>query len=364
MLLKNTHIWLPDYLNRAIKRCGQHFDNQPKHIIFSVMDHFEPRFGKVSLDKEIKRVHQWTSQYEKFIAAHKDSYGNPPLYNFFYPIDEYSPECLELLGKFCQKGYGEIEVHLHHDNDTDEGTREKLEYAKAEYVKYGGLGRNKKTDEIAYAFIHGNWALDNSRPDGRWCGVNNEISILKETGCYADFTMPSAPSNTQTTTINSIYYATDDPHKPKSHNRGINVEVGKEMAGDLMIVQGPLCLNWKERSRGIFPRIENGGLMHSNPVTEKRVDLWIDQNICVQGKEDWIFVKVYNHGTQDPHLTDTFFKNLDFMYSHLETRYNTDKCRLHYATARQMYNMIKAAEQGEADDPENYRDYLIKTNSR
>ncbi|MFC1831685.1 hypothetical protein ACFL0S_06655 [Thermodesulfobacteriota bacterium] len=39
--------------------------------------------------------------------------------------------------------------------------------------------------------------MDNLRPPGRWCGVNNEIDILHEMGCYADFTLLSVPSDTQ-----------------------------------------------------------------------------------------------------------------------------------------------------------------------
>ena len=37
-----------------------------------------------------------------------------------------------------------------------------------------------------FGFIHGNWCLDNSRADGRWCGLNNELILLRELGCYAD----------------------------------------------------------------------------------------------------------------------------------------------------------------------------------
>ncbi len=57
-------------------------------------------------------------------------------------------------------------------------------------------------------------------PSGNNCGINNELLILKETGCYADFTFPSAPHPTQPSTINSIYYAKDDPLAPNSHNTG------------------------------------------------------------------------------------------------------------------------------------------------
>ena len=36
----------------------------------------------------------------------------------------------------------------------------------------------------AFAFIHGNWALDNSRLENvrNYCGVNDELTILRETG--------------------------------------------------------------------------------------------------------------------------------------------------------------------------------------
>ena len=47
--------------------------------------------------------------------------------------------------------------------------------------------------------------------DGRWCGLNNEIGLLCRLGCYADFTFPSAPSETQPAMVNAIYYSRDDP---------------------------------------------------------------------------------------------------------------------------------------------------------
>ena len=73
--------------------------------------------------------------------------------------------------------------------------------------------------------------------------MNNEIEILRETGCYADFTLPSAPSPTQTRKINSIYYAVDDPHRPKSHDWGIDVgSRTRAVRRGLMMIQGPLVL--------------------------------------------------------------------------------------------------------------------------
>jgi hypothetical protein len=81
-----------------------------------------------------------------------------------------------------------------------------------------------------YAFIHGNWSLCNSRPDGDWCGVNEELGILAETGCYADLTFPSAPSPTQPRTVNSIYRASDRP-EGRGHDSGVRVRVAGEGSG-------------------------------------------------------------------------------------------------------------------------------------
>src|SRR4029077_15024853 len=127
-------------------------------------------------------------------------------------------------------------------------------------------------------------SLDNARPDGKYCGVNNELIVLREEGCYADFTLPCAPDPSQTRTINSIYYATDDPVRPKSHDRGTPVTVGVPPSGDLMIVQGPLGLDWGNRKYGLLPRIENADVRASMPPSPARVDRWVRAGIHVAGR--------------------------------------------------------------------------------
>src|SRR5207237_827951 len=134
--------------------------------------------------------------------------------------EEYEPEYLDALARLCAAGFGEVEVHLHHDRDTADGLRHQLLTFKGLLAeRHGLLARHRATGALRYGFIHGNWALCNSRPDGRWCGVNNELDVLRETGCYADFTMPSAPHPTQTRKHNSIYYASDRPARPTPHHR-------------------------------------------------------------------------------------------------------------------------------------------------
>lgn len=360
-MLKNIHIWLPSYIKQKLTQQGDGFNQgRTLHIMFCLVDHFEPSWNNATYKEELNRINTWVRGYPEIAKNHYDSRRRYPQHTFFYPAEEYRPEHLDKLTKLCKDGFGDVEIHLHHDNDTSESLEQKIEEYKNRLVNHGLLSSDGD-GKIRYGFIHGNWALDNSRKDGKWCGVNNELQILKKTGCYADFTLPSAPSDTQTKKINSVYYAKDDPIRPKSHNSGVDVEVGKEQEGDLMIIQGPLALNWKSRKWGIFPQIENGEISHKNPPTEDRIDLWIRQGIHIKRKPNWIFVKVHTHGAQEKNWDVLLGRPMQEMISYLENKYNDGKDYiLYYVTAREMYNLIKAAEGGKEGEPSLYRDYLLK----
>lgn len=355
---KHVYIWLREYVRRRAPAVA----DGPVHILFCFVDHFEPGWGRPSIDVERRRVKSWCRRYPLLADRHRDADGRPPQHTFFFPEEEYRPEHLDALSELCANGYGEIEVHLHHDHDTEAGLRKKIEgFVDTLHRKHGALPLDPNSGRPMFGFIHGNWSLDNSRHDGRWCGVDNEISVLRDLGCYADFTLPSAPSETQTRKINAIYYAHDDPLRPKSHDTGTDVEVGRPENGDLMIIQGPLALNWRRRKWGIFPRIENADVRAADPPLPDRIDLWVRQHIHVRGRPEWVVVKVHTHGTQDRDADALLGDPADRMFAHLESRYNDgERYVLHYVTARELYNIIKAAEAGHSGNPGAYRDFMLK----
>jgi len=354
---RNMQVWLPAYLRRRAPARGE----GPVHVMFCFVDHYEPMWGKADEATQRARVDRWCRDYRALASKHRDADGRPPQHSFFYPEEEYVEEYLDKIAALCADGYGEIEIHLHHDNDTEANFRQTMSrFCRMLHERHGALPRDPATGELRFAFIHGNWSLDNSRPDGRWCGLNNELILLRELGCYADFTLPSAPSDTQTRTINSIYYATDDPAKPKSHDTGVPVRVGGAASGDLMIVQGPLALNWRERRMGVMPRIENADIRRTQPPTPARVDDWVRTGIHVEGRPEWVFVKIHTHGTQEGDMDTLLGAPSEAMYAHLERAYNDGRNYvLHYVTAREAYNIIKAAEAGKRGNPGEYRDFVL-----
>lgn len=352
----NTLSWLPHYLQRELNLLVK--KRKPEHLFFGICDHFEPYWQNASDQQAWRRLDTWINEYPKIAGKHKDADGHTLKYSFFYPEEEYKKQDLDILAEFCHAGWGEVEVHLHHHNDTSANLRQTLfDYKNRLHEVHGLLPVNKKTGEISYGFIHGNWALDNSRPDGKWCGVNDEITILQETGCYADFTMPSAPSDTQTRKVNSIYYAIDDPHKPKSHDWGKDAAVGMKSEG-LLMIQGPLglrcngnILQWK---------IENGGLLGNNPPTKTRVDYWCNRSVRITGFEQAVFVRLYTHGTQES-VIKMLFNDGGFvrLFSSLEEIAKEQNLSLHYLSAREMANIVSAAEDGHAKYSVPLRDYLF-----
>ena len=358
---RRLDIWWRDYVRHLAERPRTGSTRNPTHVMFCFVDHYEPMWGKADEATQRARVDRWCRDYRALASKHRDADGRPPQHSFFYPEEEYVEEYLDKIAALCADGYGEIEIHLHHDNDTEANFRQTMSrFCRMLHERHGALPRDPATGELRFAFIHGNWSLDNSRPDGRWCGLNNELILLRELGCYADFTLPSAPSDTQTRTINSIYYATDDPAKPKSHDTGVPVRVGGAASGDLMIVQGPLALNWRERRMGVMPRIENADIRRTQPPTPARVDDWVRTGIHVEGRPEWVFVKIHTHGTQEGDMDTLLGAPSEAMYAHLERAYNDGRNYvLHYVTAREAYNIIKAAEAGHAGDPGRFRDFQL-----
>jgi hypothetical protein len=359
---RNIHVWLRAWLRQDWRAKQPVPAGTTKHVIFCFVDHYEPQWKKPSYEVECQRVQRWLDDYPKLCAGLKDADGREPIHSFFYPGEEYRPEHLDKLVEICRMGLGEIEIHLHHDRDTEAGLRDKLQsFTRTLVDRHDALPVDAKTGQPQWAFIHGNWALDNAHPDGVGCGVDNELIVLREEGCYVDYTLPAAPDPCQTSTINSIYYATDDPHHCKSHDTGTRVKVGGKAEGDLMLIQGPLGFMWHSRKFGLIPRIENADVRTSSPPTPARIDQWIETGIHVEGKPEWVFVKIHTHGTQERDTDTLLGPSMRAGYEYLLGKYNDGReWQTHFVSAREMYNIAKAAEANLPGAPGQYRDLVIQ----
>jgi hypothetical protein len=340
-----AYMWLPGYVRHAIDDGEPRVDG-PTHVIFLFADHYEPGSG----EKGAERNREWLSAYRLMADRHSDSYGRRPQHTWFYAYEQKNEDVLKALARAVYDGYGEVELHWHHGNDTEASFSSKLESALDWFASCGAMLSVNGDTTRKFGFVHGNWALDDSRRPEH-CGVSRELEILREAGCYADFTFPSFGSVSQPSKTNSIYYGrdTDDP---KSYDTGEDAAVGESPDDALMIFQGPLALAF---SRRLF---EYGDIASDYPPSPSRVDSWVKARVRVKGRPDWLFVKIYTHGIQDRNAV--LGEKMDAALSYLEETYGRGRYRLHYVTAREAFNIVRAAEDGLHGDPDLYRDHEVR----
>lgn len=348
--LRKYYIFLPDYVRWTLSN-EPSTSGKATHLMFIFVDHFEP-------GSDAERVREWGSRYRVLAARHRDSAGRPPQHTFFFPGDQLNADVLRALKEMTAAGFGEVELHYHHDYDTASTFRPKVKAAIHEMQQYGFL---ETTDgETRFAFIHGNWGLDNSNGP-LYCGVNDELRLLRELGCFADFTFPSVYEDSQPPFVNTLYAARDDS-RPKSYQAQMPLSTLADGSSDLLIFEGPLIFSPSLNPRHLFLDLDDGDIHPAVPPSPRRVDRWVRADVHVRQRPDWIFVKVFAHGISTPEDEESVLgESVDRTLSYLEHQYNDGRSYvLHYVTAREAYNLVRAAVDGATGNPDRYLDYVVK----
>jgi hypothetical protein len=304
---------------------------KPKRAWVTITDHYEPLGMGASVETALSRVARWRDKWPRIADdVPADALGRRPQYSFFYPQEEYRRELLDAITEMVGLGIADVEVHLHHDKEQhDSFIRKVSDYCRRLRNDHGLL--RQQDGRTVFGFIHGNWALDNSRPDGKWCGLNGEIALLRDLGCYADFTMPSLPSPTQGRVVNQIYWCTNNSDgRPKSFNRGIEATIGGGKLGDLLMITGPVGLRFGGR---LIPRLETGELAGYDMPTPSRVRQWFDLAPIIG--ED-LFLKLYTHGASERNLEPLLNGGLDNLFHWIAEEAGRRGIAVHWATAWQM----------------------------
>lgn len=367
--LKTSLPWLVRYpFERAANLLSSKLFER-KHVIITVANHFEPSWserGLLDLGTQRRRMEEWMKAARATGEALRDSDGTKFRHTNFYPGEQYDPSIVDMLAQLQSEGLGETEVHLHHGvdaPDTSESLRRQLiEFRDTLAERHKLLSRMDGDSRPRYAFVHGNLALANSF-NGRYCGVDDEMRILAETGCYADMTLPSAPSEGQVPVINKIYEVSRPFEECTPHREGRRIGVGDRKLKLPIMVTGPLIIDWTRKVDGLpSPGIETGALTRNQPLGMPRFRRWMNANITVAGRSDWVFVKLYCHGFFEGDLevcvgdgARRFFDGV------VEEGYASGGYKVHFATAREMTNMVFAAVDGRSGSPGDFRDYRLKT---
>jgi hypothetical protein len=343
--------WLRDRARKALLGRGR----AERHVLVAVCDHFEPLHGGADRAAGLARVRRWRAGLPQLAQRFRDSSGRMPRHTFFFPGEEYDAAFVEPLAELADLGLGEVEVHLHHDGDTRATLREKLASTLERLARHGLVAR--RGGGPAWSFIHGNWALANGRADGRWCGVDDELALLHELGCYADFTFPSAPDPCQPSVVNAIYYPRDAARR-RAYDDAERARVGGARRDRVLLVQGPLGLARRD-GRGRALRIDGGALQAGDPPSARRLATWLDQWVHVEGRPEWTFVKLHAHGAPEKNAGSMLGSPMGALHEALAELRRVGGWSVHYVSAREMYNVARAAMDGRDGSPAAYVDYEV-----
>ena len=338
-LPRHAEIWLLPYLEEIVRRRMR--PSKPKRAWIAITDHYEPLGMGVSVETALGRIAQWRDKWPRIAGdAPRDAAGQSPQYSFFYPQEEYRRDLLDGIAEMVRLGVGDVEVHIHHEDEARDSFVRKIGEFCERLRRDHGLLR-QRDGRTVFGFIHGNWALDNSLPDGKLCGLNGEIGLLRDLGCYADFTMPSAPSPTQGRVVNRIYWCTSNADgKPRSFDRGIDAAVGGGRCGDLLMITGPLGLRYGER---MMPRLETGEIAGYDMPTPDRVRRWFDLAPVIG---DDLFLKLYTHGAVERNLHPLLGGGLSSLFRWIADEAERRGIEIHWATAWQMFQAAEAVISG------------------
>jgi|ERR1700677_1418911 hypothetical protein len=359
--------WLPGYL---WQRLARHRPPNKTHLIFVLADHFEPAIvpqdgsARALYSEQERRLEHWCHEYPSRFADCRDVEGRPFVHSYFYPAEQYDHSLVARLAEHCRAGWGEIEIHLHHGveaPDSAENARRQLVAFRDRLADdHGCLSYWDHSEQPSYAFVHGNFALANSN-NGRACGVDDEMQVLAETGCYADLTLPAgAFHGAQTSKINSIYECALPLTEQAPHRKGRDLQRGRPPQVFPLVIQGPLMLDF-HAGRGSRPlHIDNAALTGPNPASLHRLNLWKRAAISVKGRPDWLFIKLHCHGMDPRHEEATLGSAMQRFVRELVSGAQARNEILHFVSAREMTNIILAACDGKEGNPGQYRDYQLK----
>jgi hypothetical protein len=337
ILPRHAELWLGGYLQSRLREWSAR-SSGPQRVWLAIGDHYEPLGFGADDQTARERVQRWATEWPRIAGRHRDSAGRSPKYTFFYPQEEYQPHLMSPLEKMTQAGIADVEIHIHHDGEGQQNFMDRMGGFQETLFHRHGLLR-KREGKISFGFIHGNWALDNALPEGRWCGLNNELTLLEDLGCYADFTMPCGNSPAQARMVNQIYWAVDDPQRAKSYDRGIPVLPGLSPVG-LLMIPGPLGLRWAER---LVPRLEKGEIASYDLPSRYRVRRWLSLAPRIGGD---IFIKLYTHGCQERHINALLPAGLDALFESVQAECESRQWSFFYTSCWEMFQAVDAVRRG------------------
>src|SRR5262249_12901313 len=109
--------------------------------------------------------------------------------------------------------------------------------------------------------------------------------------------------------------------------------------------------------------LENGCLQANQPPSFERLRLWLQARVQVPRRPDWYFVKLHTHGAKEANQAGLLGEPMPQVHeAPAEHAGPNPRFHYHYVTAREMYNLVKAAEADWQGSVADARDFDVLSN--
>ncbi len=297
-------------------------------------------------------LHDMLDEIDACAEGHIDSDSRRLQITFMFGVPNPDPSALSILSEYCRAGLGEIECLLPCDISSLEDFREQLPRIVEVLHTYGWA--RTADSQVRFAVLRNQFECVSADADYR-----SQIRTLHDLGCYVDLTFPCVGSSCQPGKVNSICLVSSGADDP--FGEACDLRAGEISSGDLLLVSGPFLIDWTDWRLKYRPFAESGRLTPAALPDRTRAQSWLRARVHVTGQPNWIFVKLIIDDVVDADAARTICGGLHEAFESLEESCSiTVTSRLHFVTAREMYNIIRAAEAGRVGDAGQFRDYLIK----
>ena len=316
--------WATQAVGQRLRRVAENrtLGSRPRHLLFAFCDHYEPLWGRrVGRDRRRARARAGIEGYPQLGAAVSRRRRPPPApLVLLSRASSTARRTSTRSAVWRAAGFGEVELHLHHDGDTAERAARTLARVSRQRTRSTAIFRAARTAGCATPFIHGNWCLANARRDGRWCGVDDELRCCSRPAATPTSrsrprpTSPSPASSTRSTGRTAISVARGRTNEDVGPRRRAHARPHPDDRGP---ARADSARRW---ARACASRTRR------SPRTIRRrrsaLRTWVAQDIHVAGRPEWVFVKVHTHGAPEPQAADAARRGRSRAASRAHARYN------------------------------------------
>jgi hypothetical protein len=275
----------------------------------------------------------------------------PPKVTIFYPPSDLPKTDDTALLAFCRATGSEIELQAQRHTGESHDSLVSLTRAREELRERHLLS----TDESGAAVF----ALHSSAPQNFGTqGSLRGCHLLRAAGCYARFTKAPLRSRKEKLPLPRIYYRSAD-ELPRSRRVRSDREIRNASSDELLTIEQPITVDWSRRRLGLLPRLESGCISSDNAGSVHHLRMWMDCRITLEGRPNWLFVTLpVQCRTGAPSASTEVLRRFKEMTSQVAA---ADRAlRFHYVTARELVNIVHAAEAGHSGDPAQFRDFRYR----